>query len=368
MRRAIVLSSLLTCWLTCLLGLLGPSSADDTAAAEPAGDATTSGVHPRPLVWTTDVADPAVTTYDAAGKTRYVVTGTGPLLTRLEAGGARAAWQPIAAAPAQNPLWVEPGAQWGPDVFETDYGWVLYSSAPIAGLAPDARCITAFLGESPTGAFYPVSDIPLVCPPRPSGVAAEDQLVDRSVDLPASGVIDPAVVQTRNGRLYLLYKTQGKPATIRLLPLTPDGQHAAGPSVEILRTPHTVENPAMVQRGTRYVLFTSEGSYTNCGYTTTYRRSRTITHFRAPSTTLLDRASSHVCGPGGADVVERVTRFKPPQTQLFFHGWVCNQTDKACPSGFSRPRDAHLLPRRALYGVLLDWTKQDHPVVTESLR
>ncbi len=326
---------------------------------------------PRPLVWTTNIADPAVTTYDDGGRTRYVVTGTGPLLPRLQARGARATWRPLPPAPAQNPLWVTPGDQWGPDVFETDYGWVLYSSAPIAGLAPDARCITAYLGESPTGAFYPVSETPLVCPPRPYGVPAEDQLVDRTVDQPVSGVIDPSAFETRNGRLFLLYKTQGRPATIRSLPLTPDGQHAAGPSIEILRTAHTVENPAMVQRGKRFVMFASEGGYTGCGYRTTYRRSRSLARFPSSSTTLLDRASTEVCGPGGADVVLRdpsVERVETSDTQLFFHGWVCHRSGQACPGDFSRPRDGHLLPSRALYGVRLGWTKQDRPVVLDALR
>ena len=148
-----------------------------------------------------------------------------------------------------------------------------------------------------------------------------------------SGVIDASLFTERDGRLYLLYKTQGKPSTIRMVLLQSDGV-AVSPgsrSKHLLRTVETVENPTLVRRESYYVLFTSEGDYSNCDYRTTYRRSSKKWSWPTGSTNFLGPVVTGLCGPGGADVVA-------PRTggplRMFFHGWTCYQTAQPCPRGF----------------------------------
>jgi arabinan endo-1,5-alpha-L-arabinosidase len=343
----------LVCAVALAVTLLDPSSASATRDRETAA----------PMIWERNFADPSVVEYYGG----YLATGTGPVMPRVRSHGARGPWHELPSPLTTFPSWVLPGDQWAPHLQRVEDGtWVLYYSALVAGLSPGARCIGTATAATATGPFTPYGDAPLVCPPRLGAVPAEDQLLDRPSDLPASGVIDPSVFTERDGRLYLLYKTQGRPSSIRMVPLTPDGLHVAPGkrSKMLLRSNEIVENPALVHQGSHYVLFTSEGWYGECDYRTTWRKSRKKWSWRVRSTNFLGPEITGLCGPGGADVV--VPR-GPGRVRMYFHGWVCYRTRQSCPRQFRRDRDDELLPVRGMYGLLLDWGRSDAPQISDYL-
>ena len=147
--------------------------------------------------------------------------------------------------------------------------------------------------------------------------------------------------------MFLLYKTDGKPSSIRLLRLRANGLHARGRSRKLLATDGVLENPVMVRHGRWIYLFMSAGDYSRCSYSTVWRRSSRITRWRKRSQhTLLAGRSTGLCGPGGADVVvdRRAVR-------LYFHGWTCHGS-RPCGDAFhAAGRDDDAL--RALYAARL---------------
>jgi arabinan endo-1,5-alpha-L-arabinosidase len=318
---------------------------------------------PAPLVWELYLADPTVVEHHSG----YLALGTGPLLARARSHGARGRWHGLPPPLTVLPSWVLPGELWAPHLEQVQDGsWVLYYAAPAAGLPPGGRCIGTATAPTASGPFAPYGDVPLVCPPRLGAVPAEDQLLDRPADLPASGVIDPSVFVERDGRVYLLYKTQGRPSSIRMVLLTPDGLHVAPGmrSKMLFRSNGMVENPTLLHQGSHYVLFTSEGWYGDCDYRTTWRKSKKKWRWRERSTNFLGPEITGLCGPGGADVV--VPR-KPGRMRMFFHGWVCYATSQPCPRPFRVDRDDELLPVRGMYGALLDWGPSDAPRIADYL-
>ncbi len=331
-----------------------PGSVEAPAARKPVA---------QPLVWGRDLADPSVVEFNG----NYLAVGTGPVISRVRAGGARGRYTDLPTPLTTYPSWVLPGEIWAPDLAQVaDGSWVLYYTALAAGLPPGGRCIGAATAATPAGPFTPYGDVPVVCPPRAGYLPASDQLLDRELDLPASGVIDASLFTERDGKLYLLYKTQGLPSTIRMVQLTPDGLSVlpGRHSKRLLRSSQIVENPTLVREGSHYVLFTSEGWFGDCDYRTTYRKSRKRWSWPTRSTNFLGPVITGLCGPGGADVVV------PSQggpVRMFFHGWTCYQTNQPCPRTFRRDRDATLLPIRGMYGVLLDWGDSDSPQVADYL-
>lgn len=244
--------------------------------------------------------------------------------------------------------------------------WLLYFAAPVAGLGAEDRCIGVAKADAALGSFVPVGGRPLVCPRRADAPKGWDHVPRFGQGLPLSGVIDPSVFVDDDDELYLSYKTQGLPSTIRLVHLVGRGTRTARDetgkrvrSREILRSPRTVENPALVRRGRHVVLFTSEGDYGRCRYRTTWRRSEDLWDFSASTRhTLLKQGATGVCGPGGADVVQPRGR-----TLLFFHGWMCRALgpDAPCPRGFHIAYDAALKPRRAMFAARIAWNARDRP-------
>ncbi len=257
-----------------------------------------SAAKAAPVFRTGGFADPSVVRYDGG----YLAISTGRHVQRAISRTPQGPWHRIRPALPHLPRWARSKDQaiWAADLVQTRAGgWRLYYSALVGhGLR---RCIGVATAPTALDQFRPLGRRPLVCPPR--------------------GAIDPSAFTSRRGRHYLLFKTQGLPSTIRLLPLTRDGRHRArhARSRMLLRSRHVVENPVLLQRGKSLVLLTSEGHFGDCQYRTTWRRSRTLHHLRtAHAHSLLRRANTGICGPGGADVVRG--GLKHPL--VFFHGWA----------------------------------------------
>lgn len=182
------------------------------------------------------------------------------------------------------------------------------------------------------------------------------------------GAIDPSFFADANGAPYLLYKTDGRPSSIRILPLTADGLHplAGAYSQELVNNAGVLENPVMVYRSGKYYLFNSYGDYARCSYSTVWRSSTSLTNWSgSTSHVLLNRAKTKgLCGPGGADVLTQ-----PGKTLMYFEAWTCRRTWQPCGKGFWSYSSAwqRKHPVRALYAVRLGFNS-DGPFVRRFIR
>lgn len=315
-----------------------------------------SGAVP-PLDYSQALGDPAV----VKTKTdKYVAVATGPQLVRMVSrNGAR--WWPIAPALAARPAWARPNGEiWAADLVQLRGRWVLYFSAPVRGLTSSSRCIGVAVAKHSTGQFQPVAGGPLVCPPGAQTPPAWDPVLDPGMTTPTYptiGAIDPSVFVDRK-RVFLLYKTDGKPSSIRMIRLKPGGLVPYGPpSRPLFASDGVLENPVLLRRGKWVYAFMSAGDYARCSYSTVWRRSRNIWNWTGRvQRVLLDSTTTRgLCGPGGADVV--VDR---DDVKLYFHAWTCDGTGQPCTNPFHNwdGKELHRQPVRALYGAYLTFTKK----------
>ena len=318
---------------TALLALAGPATADDPG--------------PRPVL-NVDFPDPAV----VDTPTGLVAYSTGDRVPHAWSRNPDGPWRRGAGLLTHRPSWSREGGVWAVDVVRVRDQWLLYYATPVQGMGEHGRCIGVARSSSARGPFRPVGSAPLVCPSYARAPLAQDPLLPRDPTLPRAGVIDPSYFRDHDGASYLVYKTDRKPATIRLVQLTDDGQAVAAgaTSVELVRSAGVIENPSLVWRTGGYVLLLSEGDWTRCGYRTRWLRSASLLDWTAASTgMLLDTATTGLCGPGGADLVDGGA------TRLFLHGWTCRGTALPCEGRGKwdhKPRQRGI---RAMYAATLHW-------------
>jgi len=286
-----------------------------------------------------EAADPGVVESDG----QYYAFMTGGLARVATAPTPQGPWKTLPDALSRWGDWARgTGAVWAPDAVRTSAGWVLYYSAHAKGFAGQ-RCIGTAVSENVAGPYEPAAT-PLICPI----LGGEDPVAGRP-DLTA-GVIDPSPFQASDGRRYLLYKTQKTPGTLRMVAVTDDGLHVAGSvSRELVRHSDSIENPVMVQRGDQYILFASANWYDQCRYSTVWLRSDDLWSWSDKEEhVLMDRASTGLCGPGGADVL--VGDDQP--SRLVLHGWVCGDAGTPCQfDGLVTDPTK----RRVVYAAALSW-------------
>jgi beta-xylosidase len=286
------------------------------------------------------IADPGVVRN--GGDFYAFSTGTrAPVSRGDEAAGP---WRDLAdPALSSTGSWTDPGAVWAPDAVQTSAGWVLYYAAPARGM-DGQRCIGTAVSASVGGPYTP-SASPLICPGGAHG--ADDPVPGRPVA--DAGVIDPSPFQADDGKRYVLYKTSKTPSSLRMLRVNDAGLAAVADSAELVQRDGIIENPVMVQRGDRFVLFASRFGYTNCSYATVWMRSTGRWDFAgATEHSLMTTSDTGICGPGGADVAPALDG----GTRIFLHGWVCGTGTTPC-----RPADAPFTGehRRVLYAAVLRW-------------
>lgn len=141
-----------------------------------------------------------------------------------------------------------------PEVTTTGRGYLLYYVARSA--AANAQCVGTALAPVPTGPFRP-TPAPLVC---------QTDYVDS---------IDPQSFTDLDGHRYLLYASGQTRTTIWLQPVSPDGLALAGPRHALISADrpdehNIVEAPALVRRGSEYVLFYSGDTFNSGAYFTNY--------------------------------------------------------------------------------------------------
>lgn len=182
-----------------------------------------------------------------------------------------------------------------------------------------------------------------------------DDITPPSTATAVIGAIDPSLFVDTDGTPYLLYKTDGRPPTsIRMLPLSADGLHAApgAASRQVVQYGSGVlENPVMIHRSGQYYLFNSQGDYARCSYMTVWRSAPTVEGLAtAGAHRLLTRKNTKkLCGPGGADVL-----VQPNKVLMYFEAWTCKKYQPCHKSfWFFNHQDARKNPKRALYAVKL---------------
>jgi arabinan endo-1,5-alpha-L-arabinosidase len=308
----------------------------------------------QPVLSYRGAADPTVARYYGG----WVVVSTGPGAPRAVAPQPGGPWTNIPSALTTQPSWAISGRYWASDLVEVGGQWLLYFSAEVAGLGLDGRCIGVATASDPTGAFVP-DEKPLVCPKNASAPAAYDRIKRRGRDVPHGGVIDPDYFKDRGGQQYLLYRTQGTPSSIRMVPLPASGRpEGSARSTELVRRGGVIENPTLLRRGHQYVLLSSEGDFVNCGYKTTFRRSSKLLDWsRAKRQVLVDTGKSGLCGPGGADL----GRGPNGEPMIFFHAWTCPELGTNCPPGPNYDRRQLYDARRSMFAGVLRFTSRQSP-------
>ena len=309
---------------------------------------------PRPLFWDAPLADPAVVNHSGG----WFASGTG------WRGGTRSSAQELGpwttGAPLldSRPAWATNGDVWAPDVERAvDGTWLAYYAVPVPGLPhAQSRCIGVATSPALGSPFTPVHTAPLICPSRATAPPAGDP-VPKERGIPSRGVIDPSSYVTADGRRFLLYRTQGTPSSIRMVRLHPSGLGVAGRSVQLLRDKGILENPVMVDRDGRHHLLMSRGDYGRCGYSTVWRQASSLKRRwqQAEEHVLVDRATTGICGPGGADHVDATPG---GVDRVFLHGWVCHGANGPCPSGYSLHTDTAGAGHRAMYVARVLWTRK----------
>lgn len=313
---------------------------------------------PRPLIWDRDFGDPTVV-FDG---TKWFGAATGFRGRGSVSDYDWGHWKATGDLLNARPAWAKFAGVWGPDLEQSPTGWLAYYTMPSRGLPHEQdRCIGVATAPTLDVTFTPVSNRPLVCPDYSTTQPAFDPVGGR-VGLPRRGVIDPSSFIAPDGRRFLMYRTQGKPSTIRMIRLNAAGTGTFGRSRELIRDVGVLENPIMVKHGEWYYLITSRGDYGDCRYRTIWRRSK-FRHQGWQGTrghALVNRRNSGVCGPGGADYLEATSTHA---NRLFFHGWVCKGTNLPCYQSYQGGQDYEDVGKRALYAARLLWTK-DGPVLS----
>ncbi|WP_165807109.1 family 43 glycosylhydrolase [Nocardioides currus] len=303
---------------------------------------------PRPVL-SGDFADPAVT----VSGNGFVGFSTGSLVPRSFSERPSGAWRPAGSSLVRLPSWSHAdGDIWASDIARVGRWWVLYFAAPVRGIGEYGRCIGVARSRSATGGFTAIGGRPLVCPSYVAAPAAEDTVPVVLPGLPRAGVIDPSLV-VAGGRPHLLYKTDRIPSSIRLLPLSRSGLHAAGQSVELFRHDGVLENPVLIERPTGWVMLLSQGDFTHCSYRTVWRRSTSILSWAEATTGVLLDQSSGLCGPGGADVTPMP---HSKRLRVYFHAWTCRGSTTPCGPGIRKDTVRHRSRAiRPMYAADLDW-------------
>ena len=184
-------------------------------------------------------------------------------------------------------------AVWAPSVIQVGGGWLLFYAA--IDRTSGARCIGVASATAPAGPYQDDRADPLVCQPA------------------LGGDIDPDAYYGADGHLYLAWKSNDGsapgPATLwgAALTIGPGGVSLAGSPTALVTEDQvweiTVENPAMVVSGGRYLLLFSGGRSGDSTYATGYAACLgPLGPCQQPFDRPVLASSTAVAGPGGASV------------------------------------------------------------------
>ncbi|MFI5054179.1 MAG: glycoside hydrolase family 43 protein, partial [Acidimicrobiia bacterium] len=208
------------------------------------------------------------------------------------------------------------GKTWGPSVLAVGNQYVLYYAS--ATRSDGTQCVGRAVSASPAGPFVDSETSPMLCAPW------------------LGGSIDPSPFQDSNGNRYLLWKSEGIPASQGYVPtqlwsspLSGDGLSIVGAPTALLTTDDSlsswefpiIEGATMIKNpaAAGYVLLYSAFRWETAGYKVGAASCATPTGpcTRTYSTPVLQSRGAPTAGPGGESV------FVGPNGQLLvaFHAW-----------------------------------------------
>jgi hypothetical protein len=299
------------------------------AAAPVAGPPPTAGAA-APLPATGDCPDPTVLEGDGgyvALCTNVITPGVVVNVPALVSDDATT-WRWRGDALPELGVWATPGFTWSPGAAYLAGTWTLYYSA--LHTASGRQCIGVATGSAAAGPYRDTRPGPLVCEIREGGSIDPDVVLDRGVP-------------------HLVWKTDanaiGRGPVIRARRLTADGTGFVGRTATLLRRSAaweapSIEQPAMVPAGKRWILTYSANRWDSDRYATGYAVCRgplgpcTKRTTRGPAFADLDPA---VVGEGSVDFFGRDGR-----TWMVFHGW-----DATAPVGYAEGGARILITRDA---------------------
>lgn len=277
------------------------------AAASPASAVGGRAVYDR------DHADPEIIRADdgryytyATSRRRGTVRQNVPVMSSTDL----VSWTELGDAAPVLGSWVGSGPVWAPSVAPIADQYVLFYSAPRAGVSPRQMCIGRAVAGSPLGPFVDRWRTALICP--------HDGAFE---------VIDPSVFVDHDGRSYLHYKTStlvdGHNTTrVWSVALTPDALDLVAAPVPLLDATLAweeggVENAEMVLVEGRYWLLYSGSWWDTDRYATGVAVCRGPQGPCTKQGRLLE-ADDARRGPGGASVVQD----RAGGWWIAYHAWV----------------------------------------------
>jgi Glycosyl hydrolases family 43 len=219
-------------------------------------------------------------------------------------------WTAVGNALPSLPAWATPDATWAPAVVQIGGAFDLYYAAEVAGPGGGEECISVATSSQPQGPFVDTSSAPLECQPS------------------LGGSIDPSPFEDTNGKMYLVWKSNGGigAATIWSEQLDPAGTgFVANTTPTQLLVPDqpweagVVEAPDLVTSGGRYFLFYSGSNWNSANY------SIGVATCTGPVGPCIDASSQPILsssadldGPGGASVFTDASG----SFWIAFHAWI----------------------------------------------
>lgn len=289
---------------TALLAVLTLLAGLAPAAPAAAGESAPAAVYPQQVI-DQDFPDPDVFQKNGTWYAYSTNNWRGHLPT-ASASSPTGPWRlhPDGMPGGPSPDWAEGGRTWAPDVFPNPDG--SYTLTYTAKHRTSGRqCIGVATATNPLGPFQPAGGAPLICP------------------LELGGAIDANTFVDSDGIRYLVWKNDGnaigQASTLWLTRTSHNGTRLVSGHKALISSSGVIEAPDLVRRNNRYVLFFSGGSYTGCGYLTSYATAASLDGpWTVAAKPLMTTASfdGKICGPGGAD-------FHP--NRVFVHGWVGDQ-------------------------------------------
>lgn len=272
------------------------------AFAAPAGAATPG--HAKRVV-SGDFPDPGFAKFGS----RYYLYKTGGLFGSTSSTSPAKGYGKVVSSMKSKPKWVAKDAKlWAPDVFATKDGlgralYVMYYTGVYAKTG--VHCIGVAKSGSPNRGFVDSNSKPTVC----SGKAGYE-------------AIDPSAYRAKDGKRYMLYKVNYQNRygfDIRAVPMDPStGSVTVGASKSKITSSSRIEAPSAIAHGGKVWLFTSRGDYINCTYSTDVWSAPTFWGGKFTRVkTVMSRASTGLCGPGGATVLQ-----DGKTTRIAFHAYV----------------------------------------------
>ncbi|MCU1456183.1 MAG: glycoside hydrolase, family 43 [Actinomycetia bacterium] len=195
-------------------------------------------------------------------------------------------WTWLPNALAHLPAWAQPDRTWAPAVLPRPGGYVAYYT--VRNAASGQQCVSRAFSTRPDGPFTDTSTGPLVCQST------------------SGGTIDPSPFVDKDGRPYLLFKSDGVPARIWSQPLTPDGLNTLGVPTQLIKADQVwekgvVEGPSMVIHNGKYYLFYSGNDWKTRNYAIGYAVCASITGPCTKSPYPALATTGTLAGPGGQE-------------------------------------------------------------------